>query len=923
MSNKHEALSLERKQLQDEGRIPQWYSTPAWQMFKSKYLVESEKDVKTRFQVIAKTLAKHLPVEYRDEYESKFYQLMWEGILSPASPVLANTGTDRGTPVSCSGQYIADSVDSFYTNLRETALLSKNSFGTSGYFGDIRPRGSKITGGGVANGAKPVIEDFFQCASNISHGGMRVGSFAAFVNMADPVFDECVSSLHLDHKGKNYGWIIDDEFTEHLRKGEPTALAKWQKALHAKLLSGKGYLFFPDKANRHRPQMYKDLELGIKATNLCCMTSDQRVVTDKGILTVKELYELGTPNLVVGLDGVSKASPMLLPRPNAPIVQIETAEGYHHKVTPDHRVWKKDYGWIEAQQLVEGDKILTQQIEGLFGSQHNPDLALIMGLVAGDGTYTDYSVCIDLWKDKTLQFSNEIEQKVALLIQNQEVNTSSTLTPTFSIQGDKARLSSAPLARVLANEGFTKETKTQVPDLVWKGTKETVEHYLRGLYVTDGHIQSSNEVCSLVLASVSKEFLQDIQILWANLGVKTSINKMREGGLKDFGKGGIYDTQPCYRLLITSIQGCQIAEKALRLGKFRSGTTVDNYNERLTKQGYAQKLYATFTGLTELPNEDAYCLMVDSDTHAWTVNGLITHNTEIMLHSSEEYTYSCILSSLNLFHWDRIKDSTAVFDSMVFLDCLCSEFIKVAEHNPGLEKVLEFTRKGRAVGLGVMGFSTYLQSKLIPYEGLDTMYLNNDIFKHIHDETLRASQWLAEILGEPEWCKGYGVRNTHRTAVAPTKSTAGLLGGMSESVSVDPAWAFTAGSVVGEIARIPPVFLKVMKDKGVYNQATITDIINHVGSVQHVDWLDPLEKLVFKNAFECDPFATFRYAKQRQKYLCQGQSLNFFIPDNDNTESLLSSLMTACVLDEDILSQYYVYTRSGIVISDECTSCSA
>ena len=566
MSNKHEALSLERKQLQDEGRIPQWYSTPAWQMFKSKYLVESEKDVKTRFQVIAKTLAKHLPVEYRDEYESKFYQLMWEGILSPASPVLANTGTDRGTPVSCSGQYIADSVDSFYTNLRETALLSKNSFGTSGYFGDIRPRGSKITGGGVANGAKPVIEDFFQCASNISHGGMRVGSFAAFVNMADPVFDECVSSLHLDHKGKNYGWIIDDEFTEHLRKGEPTALAKWQKALPAKLISGKGYLFFPDKANRHRPQMYKDLGLDIKATNLCA---------------------------------------------------------------------------------------------------------------------------------------------------------------------------------------------------------------------------------------------------------------------------------------------------------------------------------------------------------------------EIMLHSSEEYTYSCILSSLNLFHWDRIKDSTAVFDSMVFLDCLCSEFIKVAEHNPGLEKVLEFTRKGRAVGLGVMGFSTYLQSKLIPYEGLDAMYTNNDIFKHIHDETLRASQWLAEILGEPEWCKGYGVRNTHRTAVAPTKSTAGLLGGMSESVSVDPAWAFTAGSVVGEIARIPPVFLKVMKDKGVYNQATITDIINHVGSVQHVDWLDPLEKLVFKNAFECDPFATFRYAKQRQKYLCQGQSLNFFIPDNDNTESLLSSLMTACVLDEDILSQYYVYTRSGIVISDECVACSA
>ena len=921
MSNKHKELSKERKKLQKENRVPDWYSTQSWQLFKSKYMVDTEGDVKSRFQVISRTLAKHLPVQYRDEYETKFFDLMWAGILSPASPVLANTGTNRGTSVSCSGQYIPDSIDGFYSTLRESALLSKNGFGTSGYFGDIRPRGSKITGGGIANGAKPVIEDFFQCASNVSHGGMRVGSFAGYIDMDSDVYDECVASLHLDHKGKNYGWNITDEFTQKLVNKDPIALAKWQESLNTKLLTGKGYLFFPDKANRHRPQMYKDLGLDIKASNLCCMTADQRVVTDKGILTVKELYDLGTPNFVVGLDGISKASPMLLPRPNAPIVQIETAEGYSHKVTPDHRVWKKDYGWIEAQHLVEGDKILTQQIEGLFGNQHNPELALLMGLIAGDGTYTTHSVCIDLWKDKTLQFSQEIEQAVTDLIQNESISTTSTLTPTFSIHEDKARLSSAPLSRVLEREGFNKETKLQVPDLVWKGTKETVEYYLRGLYVTDGHIQSSNEVCSLVLASVDKSFLQDIQILWANLGVKTSINKMRTGGLQDFGKGGIYQTQDCYRLLITSIQGCQIAEKALKLGKFRTGITADNYNERLTKQGYAQKLYATFTGLTELPNEDAYCLMVDSDTHAWTVNGLITHNTEIMLHSSEEYTYSCILSSLNLFHWDTIKDSDAVFTATVFLDCLCSEFIEQAEHKVGLEKVREFTLKGRAIGLGVMGLSTYFQSKSIPFESLDAMFTNDEIFKHIHDESLRASQWLANVLGEPEWCKGYGLRNTHRTAIAPTKSTAGLLGGMSESVFVDPAMAFTAGSVVGELARIPPVFLDLMKTKGVYNQETITDIINHVGSVQHVDWLDTHEKLIFKNAFECDPFVNFRYAKNRQKYLCQGQSLNFFLPNNENTEQVLSDLMTACVLDENILSQYYVYTRSGVVISDECVSC--
>ena len=566
MSTQHEILSQERKSLQQQGLVPEWYSTPSWQMFKSRYMVNGEKGVKERFENIAKQLARHLPVKYRMEYTNLFFNLMWKGILSPSSPVLANTATDRGCSVSCSGQYIGDSVDSFYGNLHETAMLSKNSFGTSGYFGDIRPRGSDITGGGKATGLKPVVDDFFTCASKISHGGMRRGSFAAYVPVDHPDFDECISELSIDHKDKNYGWVITDEFTSKLKTGEPEAMRKWKEILKIKLLTGKGYLFFPDKANRHRPESYLSRGLNINATNLC---------------------------------------------------------------------------------------------------------------------------------------------------------------------------------------------------------------------------------------------------------------------------------------------------------------------------------------------------------------------TEIMLHSSEEYSYSCILSSLNLLHWDKIKDSNAVFIATVFLDCLCSEFIEQAKGEKGLEKVVKFTEKGRAVGLGTMGFATYLQSKMIPYESLEAYFLNMEIWKHIHDESLRASQWLATILGEPEWCEGLGVRNTHRTASAPTKSTAGLMGGMSESTFPDPAMVFTAGSAAGELDRIPPQFLKLLKEKGKYTKEVIENIVANNGSVQQLDFLSDHEKSVFKNAFEIDQWVIFRMAKARQKYICQGQSLNFFIAENENTETLLSDLMSACVLDEDILSQYYIYTRSGVVISGECVACSA
>ena len=144
---KFEQLSQERKQHQEKGTLPSWYTTQGWQMFKEKYAVQGEAALLGRHRTIAKTLARHMKGR-EDEWEAKFFNEMWEGRLSPASPALGNTGTNRGMVVSCSGQEIQDDVESFYANLKETALLSKQAFGTSGDFSKIRPRGSKISRGG-------------------------------------------------------------------------------------------------------------------------------------------------------------------------------------------------------------------------------------------------------------------------------------------------------------------------------------------------------------------------------------------------------------------------------------------------------------------------------------------------------------------------------------------------------------------------------------------------------------------------------------------------------------------------------------------------------------------------------------------------------------------------------------------------------
>ncbi len=560
-----EALSAERKKLQAEGSLPEWYTTQAWQMFKSKYMVEGEDFLRGRHMKIAATLSQHLPQRYRAEYKKKFFNEMWDGILSPASPALGNTGTNRGMMVSCSGQVVDDSVEGFYEALKETATLSKYAFGTSVDFSRIRKRGASISTGGKANGAREVIDDFFTAASKISQGGRRRGSVGAYIDIEHGDWYECIESLEQAPNGKNYGWVIRDSFVERLKAGDQDAMERFTKALHVKLMTGKGYLFFVDKANRHRPQMYKDHGLEVVATNLC---------------------------------------------------------------------------------------------------------------------------------------------------------------------------------------------------------------------------------------------------------------------------------------------------------------------------------------------------------------------TEIMLHSSPEYTYSCILASLNLLHLDRIMNSESVFIATVFLDCLCSEFIKKSRRIKGLRKVRNFTMKGRAIGLGVMGFATYLQRKRIPYDSIQAEILNEKFFKHLHDESLRASQWLASILGEPEWCKGYGVRNTHRTALAPTKSTSQLMGGVEESWFPSPAMVYDAGSAVGELRRINPELYGIMKERGVYNDDTIQDIIEHVGSVQHVDWLDDHEKEVFKTAFEISQWTILRYASNRQKHLCQGQSLNFWFSE-DGSEDTIAEITTAVYLDEDILAAYYFYSRSGVVVKDECVSCQA
>jgi len=295
--------------------------------------------------------------------------------------------------------------------------------------------------------------------------------------------------------------------------------------------------------------------------------------------------------------------------------------------------------------------------------------------------------------------------------------------------------------------------------------------------------------------------------------------------------------------------------------------------------------------------------------------------TEITLHSSKDYTFSCVLSSMNASLYDEWKDTDAVFNATVFLDCVNQDLIEIGKTQPGMEKVVAFAEASRALGLGMLGFHTYLQDHGIPFESMDAYYKNTEIFKHLDEESLRASKWMAENWGEPEWCKGYGVRNTHRVAIAPNLSSALICGSVSQGIEPIYKNAYVQNTSAGKMDRVNPSLLNVMKEKGVYSDAVVKDIISNNGSVQQVNWLNDEEKAVFKTAFEIDQKQIVRLASARQRYIDQAQSINFFF-SADESEEYISEVHKLAFKDPWIKSLYYVRSENGVnVTKGECIAC--
>ena len=352
------------------------------------------------------------------------------------------------------------------------------------------------------------------------------------------------------------------------------------------------------------------------------------------------------------------------------------------------------------------------------------------------------------------------------------------------------------------------------------------------------------------------------------------------------------------------------------------------WGKLLQKRKATGEPYILFKGNTNKSNPDAY-----------KKNGLKVHMTnicsEITLHTDESHSFVCCLSSLNIAKYDEWKHTNVIYDSIWFLDGVLEEFIQRSKGKVGFHNSVRSAEKGRALGLGVLGWHTYLQEKGLPFEGLLSQYETRKIFSQIKIESERASMALAEEFGEPLWCVGTGMRNTHLRAIAPTVSNSKLSGNVSPGIEPWAANVFTEQSAKGTFIRKNPTLVKLLRKHKINTEEVWAKILKDGGSVQGLKQLKgimtgPYDDIpvyeVFKTFKEINQLELVNQAGIRQQYIDQSVSLNLAFPSEATPKWINKVHFEAW--KKGIKTLYYTRTESVLrgdiakaAMDEDCLSC--
>jgi len=752
-----------------------------------------------------------------EEHTAKFQEILSEMRFLPAGRIQAGAGSPkRVTYLNCflSGE-IFDSMDSIMDAAKEAAETMRMGGGIGFNFGRIRPRGDLIKSlDSRASGPISFMGIFNAVCQTIASAGHRRGAMMGTLPCSHPDIFEFVRAKRNEEslRGFNISVLCTDEFMEAVKadgdynltfegKVYRTIRARelWDEIMMSTWDWAEPGILFIDRINRENNVSYAHEIMGVNP----CVTGDTRLATSRGLVTVKELFDSQEQLSVVadkrilnsGL-GVEfrDAVPVFQTSEMAKVYKVTTKAGYSIRATDWHGffVAGREKEITRLKDLQVGQKLLIQSGEGGFGLQGYPELGRVLGFITGDGHISGEipKATIGFWGLDT-EYADSLAQDVEVILKR-ETNSHKKVSPYATIARKYRGIGSTVLARVLARYGFTKETKLKVPDVIWKGNRETVVAYLQGLFETDGTINRCVDTCSVRLSSSHRSLLEEVQILLSNFGVYSTISSRRKPGYRNMPKNDgtgemkAYFCKENFELIIDGSSREIFMEEIGFYGLRKQEKYLD------WKVGKALYKKQPFTSEISSIEEDGYEPVYDTtqpDMNTVIFNGLVTSQCgEVPL---QPYG-ACLLGSFNMVKY--LNEEAKEFDWHTLIQDISTvvrAMDNVNDVSPfPLPAQKEEARKYRRIGLGVTGMANALEFLGHSYASDSYLTEQDKILETLCNAAYQASAYLAkekgvfprfdkekflnspfvQRLAEPTKAliREYGVRNSHLTSLAPT-----------------------------------------------------------------------------------------------------------------------------------------------------------
>lgn len=889
--------------------------------------------------------------KYQKLYQT-YFKYMYEGIFEPNTPTLMNSGTANGKLSACFTLGVQDNLDHIATIWHDAAMIFKGAGGVGINVSYIRPEGSNIDGTyGAATGPISLeLEMIDDVTDVVKSGGKRRGAnmglmeywhpdINKFVDyklqVIPPTNQELIGIVKLldipDEKKKQYIQVLtppgnllnfnvsvmfDEDFWKFYDENKSYPLRFGDKVFgfnnprefinhvaESAWKSAEPGVAFKDNANKANP--LRTLKGDI---NICnpCLTGDTRLATDKGMIRMDELYlsgkqlQIPTDNRTINGNPEEKgitlrsAVPVFKTSDSANVWEVETKHGYSVKATDYHKFFVNRNGnvkMIELKDLKVGDDLLIQSDEGYFGTEGNYDIGLLLGLLESDGHISNNKpkpVVVLQFNgedkksivDKTLKIVNNILPKTKSSNNIQDVKGSE-----ISSRNLKLIQTSRLYEPIVEQLGYV---KGQVPEIVWKGTRDCVIGYLQGLFGMDGTVNISchKSYLSIRLNQSDKPFLQQVQQLLGNFGIMGKIYLRRKACGQFFpdGKGGkrIYARKDNYDIIIGGKHvktfmdeiGFCLENKNKKALDFINNSKHEFYNNKNDFQNPIKSI--TYIGKQPVYDTTEY------QTHTITVNNIVTSQC------AEQFMYdgeSCTLGSINLakliridgtFDWDRYVE--VIHETTRFLN----DVLEINQYPT--EHIAEESDKSKRIGLGIMGLADLFFLLKIPYHSQEGFQIMEELSKTLYIESVKTSIDLAEERGSCYWYEQlvkedkqygsivrnyndrnkittalgteyvekidqHGIRNMWTTTIAPT-GTISMIADCSSGLEPIFSLVFSKITTAGKYYYTSELFKQALIDAGIYSQELLEKVEKNYGSCQGIDEIPKDIQKVFLTAMD-------------------------------------------------------------------------